>query len=241
MIFAQIIDKIQTHFSVTKTEINISVIIIFGLTFGYIYNLIFNNNLDEEQIKSINIILDSLEIEGKLKYIGTDLDNNYYIELMNEDAIQSQNKIPIIDIRSASKIEFMKLPIIGEKTATAIVKYRNENGFNSTKDLKNVKGIGKKTYAKIKNYLINFGTNNLQNSYNIETESKGIVLIDLNTALEKELIILNGIGESMAKKIIDYRIKTPFKNIQELMNIKGIGIKKFDKIKNQIKVEDINN
>ena len=107
--------------------------------------------------------------------------------------------------------------------------------------MKNVKGIGKKTYAKIKNYLINFGTNNLQNSYNIETESKGIVLIDLNTALEKELIILNGIGESMAKKIIDYRIKTPFKNIQELMNIKGIGIKKFDKIKNQIKVEDINN
>ncbi|HEY5536673.1 MAG TPA: ComEA family DNA-binding protein [Ignavibacteria bacterium] len=62
--------------------------------------------------------------------------------------------------------------------------------------------------------------------------------ININTASKEELILLPGVGEKTALKIIDYREKNDsFKKIEEIMNIKGIGQKKFEKMKIYIKVE----
>ena len=38
-------------------------------------------------------------------------------------------------------------------------------------------------------------------------------------------------GEKAAKKIVDYRVKTPFKRVEELVKVKGFGKKKFDKLR----------
>jgi|GEM_PF-518172 len=236
-------DIIQTKFSVTKAEINIALILIFGLTFGYIYNLIFANNLNENQIKEINYILDSLEQNGKSKYVGTDLEGNYYSELENNSNQKSKNskknsqnkfKIEPIDIRTASKIEIMKLPKIGESTANEIIKYRELHGFSSEQDIMLVKGIGIKTYAKIKKYLIKFETKENENSYKNETKLLSNVLVDLNTATKKELMSLKGIGSSYADRIIVFRNQNPFTKKEDLMKVKGIGKAKYDKIKNKI-------
>ena len=64
-------------------------------------------------------------------------------------------------------------------------------------------------------------------------------LININTASEEELIEnLNGVGPAMAKKIIEYRENNGgFSSIEELMNIKGIGEKKFEKLKGSVTVE----
>ncbi len=57
--------------------------------------------------------------------------------------------------------------------------------------------------------------------------------VDINSASLLELIKLKGIGKSTAKKIIVYRnTYGAFDSIDELTNIKGIGKKKLDKIKN---------
>jgi len=59
-----------------------------------------------------------------------------------------------ININSADKDTLMLLPGVGPKTADAITKYRKTNGkFKSVDELKNVKGIGDKTFAKLKPYL----------------------------------------------------------------------------------------
>ena len=59
--------------------------------------------------------------------------------------------------------------------------------------------------------------------------------ISLNAATLEELEELPGIGEAMALRIIEYRKNNNgFKSIEELMNVKGIGNAKFDKIKDQL-------
>ncbi len=69
--------------------------------------------------------------------------------------------------------------------------------------------------------------------------SYGIEKIDLNTATEKELIGLPGIGREIAKRIIEYReAKGGFKNKEELTNVKGIGEKRFSAIKDLIMVKE---
>lgn len=60
-------------------------------------------------------------------------------------------------------------------------------------------------------------------------------LISINTATKEELCKLNGIGPSTAEKIIQYRdTHGLFQQIEDLMNVKGIGEGKFDKVKDQI-------
>ncbi len=61
--------------------------------------------------------------------------------------------------------------------------------------------------------------------------------LDINTATLEQLQMIDGIGPGIAQRIIDYRTENGgFKNVEELMNINGIGEKNFKKMKPYIKV-----
>jgi competence protein ComEA len=68
-------------------------------------------------------------------------------------AVQSKAKGPDkpVDINSATEKELVSLPGVGEKTAKAIVAARP---FKTIDDLKNVKGIGDKTFEKLKAHVV---------------------------------------------------------------------------------------
>lgn len=62
--------------------------------------------------------------------------------------------------------------------------------------------------------------------------------VNLNNAGIDELCTLPGIGESTAQKIIEYRNKKgKFKKISDIMNVKGIGDKKFEIIKEYLVID----
>ncbi len=74
-----------------------------------------------------------------------------------------------------------------------------------------------------------------QTETNPDTKPTG--LIDINTASLQELDTLPEIGPVTAQRIIDYRIANgSFTNIEELLDVKGIGQVTFDKIKNLVTV-----
>lgn len=61
--------------------------------------------------------------------------------------------------------------------------------------------------------------------------------IDINTASKTELMKLPGVGEKTAITIIEHRAAKKFKKPEDIMDVKGIGIKKFEKMKPFIMVK----
>jgi len=67
--------------------------------------------------------------------------------------------------------------------------------------------------------------------------SANILKVNINTAGPKDLQRITGVGPSIANNIISYRSTNgKFKTINELQNVKGIGAKTFEKMKDQITV-----
>ena len=59
--------------------------------------------------------------------------------------------------------------------------------------------------------------------------------VNINTADIYALMSLEGIGETYAQRIIDYRnANGPFQKIEDIMNVTGIGEKRFKAIKDSI-------
>ncbi len=55
--------------------------------------------------------------------------------------------------------------------------------------------------------------------------------VNINSATAQQLETLPGVGPKLAARIVEYRQKAGgFKSAQELMNVKGIGEKNFEKI-----------
>ena len=63
-------------------------------------------------------------------------------------------------------------------------------------------------------------------------------VININTASKETLMTLNGIGESKAQAIIDYRDEIGgFKSIDDITKVSGIGEKTLEKIKDKISIK----
>lgn len=79
-------------------------------------------------------------------------------------------------------------------------------------------------------------TKTLESEVEVETNSQN-ECININSASESELLTLKGIGKSTANKIIEYRKKQKFKEIEDVKNVSGVGNAKFENIKEDICVD----
>ncbi len=76
------------------------------------------------------------------------------------------------------------------------------------------------------------------NSSGDKGEKNESSVININTASKETLMTLNGIGESKAQAIIDYRDEIGgFKSVDDITNVSGIGEKTLEKIKDKISIK----
>ncbi|HXT71815.1 MAG TPA: helix-hairpin-helix domain-containing protein [Vicinamibacterales bacterium] len=63
----------------------------------------------------------------------------------------AQPSAPAVNLNTATQADLEKLPGVGPSTAKLILEYRQKNnGFKKVEELMNVKGIGEKSFLKLK-------------------------------------------------------------------------------------------
>ena len=62
-------------------------------------------------------------------------------------------------------------------------------------------------------------------------------VVNINTATAAELALLPGVGPSKAEAIVKYRAANPFKQVDQIMRVKGIGKKGFQSMKPYLTLE----
>ena len=206
----------------TPDERNIIIFIVVFLVIGLI---VLN-------VKNISSILDA--------------DSTSTIQDSIKKVVEKSHEPMSINVNIADIETLAELPGIGPAKAQAIFEYRTQQeSLSSLIELTNIKGIGKKTLAKLLPYLEMIGDSAEVYAFVAEeTQAKDTVLtsevtekININSASFDQLQSLNGIGQKKAQAIIDYRNEHgSFETIEEIMNVKGIGQGIFDKVKNSIEV-----
>lgn len=144
-----------------------------------------------------------------------------------------------IDLNTANRDELILLPGIGPVKAEAILAYRAEHGrFGTIEQLIEVKGIGPKTLQGL-NGLVRAASDHTAlaadkppgtpsagyPSYTTDDAKVTQYPIDLNRASSEELQTLSGIGPVLADRIIQSRLKSPYRSVDELRRVRGIGPK----------------
>ena len=103
---------------------------------------------------------------------------------------------------------------------------------DEVKDFKKTKELEQ----QVQSQCIQKDENSLKNDACISTNAnQSTNKVSINNASKEELMTLPGIGESKAKDIIDYRnTNGPFKKIDDLKNIPGIGENVYNNLKENI-------
>lgn len=153
-----------------------------------------------------------------------------------------------LDLNTATVEELCSINGIGEVTAEKITAYAVNVGFVTVDELANIDGVGEKKAELLKKYVTvkkkeeksekaaALTAENTSEQVTEQTASEAAAsqlskLININTASKEELMELDGVGEIIAERIIEYRSNRTFENVEELTNVKGIGEKKMESIR----------
>ena len=233
-----------------KSRLHLLVVLLFIGAAGIIFVFLGNNTEKTENTVGLEVV----EATDEKNEVNSDINSSLGQISLENDKKRTENK-PQEDIKYEKKIEetgdiFVHVcgavnkegvyqvkegarVVDAIKAAGGLAKKAASYGINQAELLKD----GMQVYIPTKNEASKMQVHTVQSSGSTEGNSGTSQgnFININTATKEELMKLNGVGEAKAALIITYReANGGFKNITDLMKIKGIKQKFFDKIKDSI-------
>lgn len=217
----------------------ISMFAIAGLSFVYISNT--NKELKKSEVYDLEVEekkTNNLEIEDAIKYITVDIKG----EVKSPGVYKIEEGKRVVDAINAS----------GGLTKKAVTKYINLSKVLKDEDVIIINNISELEKIEDKKNIEEIKINNKSNisvkesdvitndksDIVKESDSNKNTIVNINTCTLEELLSINGIGESKAKSIIEYRENVGlFTSKEDIMKVSGIGESLYDKIKDYITTE----
>lgn len=148
----------------------------------------------------------------------------------------------LVDVNTATAEALEAVPGIGPVLAGRIVAYRAQHGpFQSVAELEAVRGIGPRTLERLAPHLRAVQGTTLQavaGGGGAPAPVPPAELIDLNTATAEVLDTLDGIGPTLAARIVEFRATHgPFRSVEDVMLVRGIGPRTLEGFAHRVTVE----
>lgn len=231
--------KVKKLFNRKLIFLIISMFVIAGLSFVYISNT--NKELKKSEVYDLEVEekkTNNLEIEEAIKYITVDIKG----EVKSPGVYKIEEGKRVVDAINAS----------GGLTKKAVTKYINLSKVLKDEDVIIINNISELEKIEDKKNIEEIKINNKSNisvkesdvitndksDIVKESDSNKNTIVNINICTLDELLSINGIGESKAKSIIEYRENVGlFTSKEDIMKVSGIGNSLYDKIKDYITTE----
>jgi competence protein ComEA len=149
---------------------------------------------------------------------------------VDEKPEESLNKDIFVDVKGAVKRPGIYKAVQSERVNDLIIR---AGGFSPDAQEEGV-NLAQKVTDEMVIYVPKEGEEGTDTPL-IQTEDK---LLNINKAVEQDFDGLPGIGPAKAKAIVDYRTENgPFKAVEDLKEVSGIGEATFERLKENITVE----
>lgn len=128
-----------------------------------------------------------------------------------------------LDPNRASAAELDRLPGVGPSIAEAMVRVRDAQGpYRDLQDLRRVRGVGPALLERIGPDLT-LPSGAVPASRSHPDRRRADPPLDLNRADTAALQALPGVGPALARRIVEARAESPFRSVDDLLKVRGIG------------------
>lgn len=221
----------------------------FALIFDYLKKNILTFIVIILSILNLIIGLNFKKLDNTSSAIKETLSNSEELisDTIDEPQVTESKETIRVDVKGMVKkagvYELAKNSIVNDaiKKAGGLTSKADTTNVNLSKSLTNEMVIYIPKKEEVTKSVVNDALVDKSNSVGfIDNESSNETTntstkVNINTATLKDLITLNGIGESKAQAILEYRTKNGnFKTLEDLKKVSGIGEAAYEKIKDNI-------
>jgi len=231
--------RFTEFFSFTKKERNGIIVLIFIciLLIGF-RSFVVSKSDHEINTRNTEFLAELERFEESLKRKEINTKQDFVSKINTEEWKTPQNPFNF-DPNLAIDSDFDKLGFTAKQIST-ILNYREKGGrFMNKIDLLKIYGITKKQYDFLEPFIQIVQPEKNINSIKKEfAKIKKLNLIEINSASESDLMELNGVGESFAKRICKYReILGGFYCKEQLLEVYGMDTTRFNQFMHQFFID----